>query len=78
VVLDIAAKKGKTPGQILLRYQIEGKVVVLAKSVNPARIAENFNVWDFSLNQEEMDALNGLNQNLRLFDQDWHGVPVFT
>jgi len=78
VVLDIAAKKGKTPAQILIRYQIEGKVTVIPKSVNPNRIAENFNVWDFSLNQEEMNALDGLNQNRRLFEQDWHGVPTFT
>jgi diketogulonate reductase-like aldo/keto reductase len=78
VVLNIAAKKGKTPAQILIRFQIEGKVPVIPKSANPIRIAENFNVWDFSLNQEEMNALDGLNQNRRLFDQDWHGVPVFT
>jgi len=78
VVLDIAAKKGKTPAQILIRYQIEGKVSVIPKSVKPNRIAENFNVWDFSLNQEEMNAIDGLNQNRRLFDQEWHGVPTFT
>jgi diketogulonate reductase-like aldo/keto reductase len=78
VVLNIAAKKGKTPAQILIRYHIEGKVTVIPKSVNPNRIAENFNVWDFSLNQEEMNALDGLNQNRRLFDQEWHGVPTFT
>jgi aldehyde reductase len=78
VVLDIAAKKGKTPAQILIRYQIDGKVVVIPKSVTPSRIAENFNVWDFSLNQEEMNALDGLNQNRRLFLQDWHGLPTFT
>jgi len=78
VVLDIAAKKGKTPAQILIRYQIDGKVPVIPKSVNANRIAENFNVWDFSLNQEEMKALDGLDQNRRLFEQEWHGVPTFT
>jgi len=78
VVLDLAAKKGKTPAQILIRYQIEGKNTVIPKSTNPSRILENFNVWDFSLNEEEMKALDGLNQNLRLFQQDWHTVPVFT
>jgi len=78
VVLDIAAKKGKTPAQILIRFQIEGKVPVIPKSADPNRIAENFNVWDFSLNEEEMNALDGLNQNRRLFEQDLHGVPVFT
>jgi len=78
VVLDLAAKKGKTPGQILIRYQIEGKHTVIPKSINPSRIEENFHVWDFSLNQEEMNTLDGLNQNLRQFQQDWHTVPVFT
>jgi len=78
VVLDIAAKKGKTPAQVLIRYHIDGKITVIPKSIKPSRIEENFNVWDFSLDQEEMKALDGLNQNLRHFEQDWHGIPVFT
>jgi diketogulonate reductase-like aldo/keto reductase len=78
VVLDLAAKKSKNPAQILIRYHIEGKVTVIPKSTHPERIAENWNVWDFELKEEEMKALDDLNINLRLFDQDWHGVPVFT
>jgi len=78
VVLEIAAKKGKTPAQILIRYHIDGNITVIPKSIKPARIEENFNVWDFSLDKEEMKALDGVNQNLRLFEQDWHGVPTFT
>jgi len=78
VVLDLAAKKNKTPAQILIRYHIDGKITVIPKSINPVRIAENWNVWDFHLMEEEMKALDDLNINLRLFDQDWHGVPTFT
>jgi diketogulonate reductase-like aldo/keto reductase len=78
VVLDLARKKGKTPAQILIRYHIEGKVTVIPKSTKPERIEENFNVWDFELNAEEKKSLDDLNIDLRLFHQDWHGVPVFT
>jgi len=77
VLAKIAEKKGKTPAQVLIRYQIEQKTTVIPKSVHAHRIEENFKVWDFELDKEEMEALDGLNQNLRLFDQDWHGVPVF-
>jgi len=78
LVVELAAKKHKTPGQILIRYHIDGKVTVIPKSTNPDRIKENFNVWDFSLTQEELAALDNLNQNFHLFDQAWHGIPTFT
>jgi len=78
LVLSLAAKKKKTPAQILIRYHIDEKVTVIPKSANAERIAENWNVWDFELNAEELKALDDLNMDLRLFEQDWHGVPTFT
>jgi len=78
VVVELAKKRGKTPAQILIRYQIDGKITVIPKSVKPERLAENFNVFDFQLTPEEMNSLDELNRNFRYFDQDWHGVPTFT
>lgn len=78
VVSEIAAKKGKTAAQVLIRWSIQGGVVVIPKSVNPTRIEENFKVWDFELTNEDMRALDDLNIDFRFFAQDWHGVPRFT
>jgi len=78
VVTDIAAKKGKSVAQVLIRWSIQGNYVVIPKSTNPARIEENFKVWDWELTNDDMKALDDLNQDFRYFDQDWHGVPSFT
>jgi diketogulonate reductase-like aldo/keto reductase len=78
VIIDIAAKKGKTIAQVLIRWGIQSKTVVIPKSITPARIEENFKVLDWELTNDEMKALDDLNTDYRYFDQDWHGVPTFT
>lgn len=49
VITDLAAKYGKTPAQVVLRWHIEHGFSAIPKSVKPHRIAENFDVFDFSL-----------------------------
>jgi len=77
-VKKIAEKHGKTLAQVLIKWQVQSDIVVIPKSVSPERIKENFGIWDFVLSKEDMEALNGLNENFRHFDQDWHTVPTFT
>ncbi|BET02905.1 reductase [Nesidiocoris tenuis] len=60
VVVGIAKKHGKTPGQVLIRYQIDRGIIVIPKSVNQERIKSNFDVFNFKLTKEDMDALQGL------------------
>ncbi len=62
-VVRIAEKHGKTPAQILLRYQIENGVVVIPKSVHENRIKENIDIFDFSLTNEEIGELAALDKN---------------
>jgi len=77
VILDIAKRHRKTPAQVLIRWQIDSGCVVIPKSITPTRIAENFNVFDFKLDTEDMTRIRGLDCGFRLFAQDWHGVPCF-
>ena len=52
VITDLAAKYGKTPAQVVLRWHIEHGFCAIPKSVKPHRIAENFDVFDFSLSAD--------------------------
>lgn len=57
VVSTIAQKHGKTYAQIMLRFLIEQNLVVIPKSVTPARIKENIDIFDFKLDKDDMEAL---------------------
>ncbi|MBR5743039.1 MAG: aldo/keto reductase [Clostridia bacterium] len=61
----VAKKHGKTPAQVCIRFQIERGVVVIPKSVHANRIAENADVFDFSLDEEDMKAIAALNRDHR-------------
>jgi len=69
VLAELGKKYGKSPAQILIRYQVERGVGVLPKSVTPHRIEENFNVFDFAISADDMKTLNGLNRNYRFIPQ---------
>ncbi|WP_461879013.1 aldo/keto reductase [Fusicatenibacter sp.] len=60
MVKEIAAAHGKTVGQVVLRWNVQRGVVVIPKSVHKARIEENFQIWDFTLNEEEMQKISSL------------------
>jgi methylglyoxal/glyoxal reductase len=60
----IAARHGRTPAQILIRWALDKKMVVIPKSVHRERIIENAQVFDFYLTTEDLQALDGLNENL--------------
>jgi diketogulonate reductase-like aldo/keto reductase len=66
VVTAIAERVGKTPAQVVLRWHIELGNVVIPKSVTPSRIAENFEVFDFSLTPEDVSAISGLETGERI------------
>lgn len=57
---EIAKKYGKTVAQVVLRWNTQRGVVIIPKSINKNRIEENFNIWDFSLSEEDMTAINTL------------------
>ncbi len=65
-VTSIAGEYGRTPAQVLIRWSIQLGNVVIPRSGNPERIAGNFDVFDFELTAEHMEALNGLNDGTRV------------
>lgn len=66
VIKELAQKYGKTPAQIALRWGIQHQVVVIPKSSNPHRIAENAQVFDFELTPADMDLLDELDCGKRV------------
>jgi 2,5-diketo-D-gluconate reductase A len=65
VILDIARKHGKSAAQVMLRWGVQEGRSVIPKSVTPARIAENFDIFDFELTSDELAAIDVLNTNER-------------
>lgn len=63
---ELAAKKGKTVGQILIRFQIQRNNIVIPKSVTKDRIESNFKVFDFELTPDEVAIIEGFECNGRL------------
>ena len=62
---QLAEKYNKTVAQIILRWDIQQKVVTIPKSVNADRIKENAQIFDFELTEEEMEQIAAMNENLR-------------
>lgn len=62
VIAEIAAKYGKTPAQVMLRWHIQRGIVVIPKSTHIERMEENFNVFNFTLSHEDMQSIAALDR----------------
>lgn len=60
VLTEIGKKYGKTAAQVSLRWNTQRGVVIIPKSTHRERMEENLNIWDFTLSDEEMKAIAGL------------------
>lgn len=66
VIVELADKYGKTPAQVVLRWQIDTGFVVFPKSSKPARIKENIDIFDFKLDAEDIKKIDALDQDKHL------------
>ncbi|MEP9407059.1 aldo/keto reductase [Peribacillus frigoritolerans] len=66
VLQAIATKHGKSVAQVILRWDLQNGIVTIPKSTKEHRIVENSSVFDFELTEEEMNQIDGLNQNHRV------------
>ncbi len=64
-IAGIAKEHDKTPAQVMLRWHLQHGRSAIPKSTKPARIAENFDVFDFELTTEQLDALDALDTGVR-------------
>ena len=58
--MQIAKQHNKTIGQVALRFLIQNGIIAIPKSVHKNRMEENFNIFDFSLSDEDMKKVDGL------------------
>lgn len=66
LIQALSEKYGRTPAQIVLRWDIQRGIIPLPKSVHKDRIVSNADVFDFELSNEDMDTINEMNQNKRI------------
>ncbi|HOJ08160.1 MAG: aldo/keto reductase [Ignavibacteriota bacterium] len=66
-ISKIGARYGKSVAQVSLRWLIQRNIVVIPKSVTPSRIAQNIDIFDFELTDEDMNAIAQLNTNTSSF-----------
>lgn len=66
-IAEIAATHGKTPAQVMLRWNLQRGVVVIPKSTHIERMEENFNVFDFTLSEDEMAKIDALDKKESAF-----------
>ncbi|GHT19323.1 aldehyde reductase [Bacteroidia bacterium] len=74
-IITIAKKHNATPTQVILAWNIQRGVVVIPKSVNKSRIAENFGMLNVKLTKEEMQQIAQLDKNLRVTEGDLWTLP---
>lgn len=65
VITGIGRAHGKTAAQVILRWHFQNGVVAIPKSINPARITENIDIFDFVLSDPEMAQINALDTGVR-------------
>ncbi len=65
VIVEIAKAHGKSPAQVVLRWHLQHGYIVFPKSVTPSRMAENFDLFDFELTEEELGRVSALNRDER-------------
>lgn len=68
----IAEKRGKTSAQVAIRWALQREVIVIPKSTNESRIQQNFDVFNFILDEDDMQALNALNKRHRFVRPSFH------
>jgi len=66
IIAPIATRLGKTPAQVVLRWHIQRGDIIFPRSITPARVKENFEIFDFELDSQDMETVGSLNRDERI------------
>ena len=66
LIIDISKKYSKTPAQIILRWLNQQNWIAIPKSSNKERLIENLNIFDFTIDENDMSSLHKLDKNYRV------------
>ncbi|GHU79324.1 glyoxal reductase [Clostridia bacterium] len=66
IIVALAEKYGKTPAQVVLRWELQQEIVIIPKSVHKERIVENAGIFDFALTAGELAKIDALERNGRI------------
>lgn len=66
MIKELSDTYGKTPAQIILRWDVQKGVITIPKSTKAHRLKENADIFDFALSDEDMKRLSDLNENKRI------------
>jgi len=77
LIADMAAKYSKTPAQVILRWGVQRGTVCIPKTSSKERLAENIDLFSFSLTEDEMKSITALNKNKRFNDPGSYAEPAF-
>lgn len=76
ILLDMSKKYNKTTGQIILRWVIQHGISVVPRSSSRKHLLDNINIFDFELENEDMERINQLNENRINWANPWDTVPI--
>ncbi|GBB89242.1 hypothetical protein RclHR1_15920004 [Rhizophagus clarus] len=78
VIKELAGRYNKSPAQIVLKWCVQRQIAIIPKSKNHDRLAQNRNIFDFELTQEELHKISSLNANMRFNDPgNYADLPIF-
>ena len=66
ILQKISSSRGLSPAQIAIKWSLQKGIVTIPKSTKIERLEQNFNVWNFDLDDEEMKQISNLNCNMRV------------
>jgi D-xylose reductase len=77
LIKDIATKYKKTPAQIVLRWGVQRGTTIIPKTSKKERLAENIDLFNFSLTSDEVKSIDNLNQDKKFNDPGNYAEPAF-
>jgi 2,5-diketo-D-gluconate reductase A len=72
VIAALAGKHGVDPGQVVLRWHVQIGAVPVPKSVTPSRFRSNLEIFDFELDDDDLDRISGLDTGHRIAGDQYH------